>query len=153
MENLTVKISVLILPSAYTADGEDKSPEIEVGGVNTKITKTLAVICNDPDAPGGGGFVHWLAWNMELVRLIPEKIEKTPVVTFPLKAVQGKNSFGKIGYYGPAPPRGQTHRYFFKVYGLDTELKLPPGATKDQLVKAMTGHVVQYGETYVTYGR
>ena len=85
--------------------------------------------------------------------LIPEKIPKTPEVTFPMKAVQGKNSFGRIGYYGPCPPKGQTHRYFFKVYGLDTELPLPAGGTKDQLVGAMQGHVVQYGETCVTYRR
>jgi Raf kinase inhibitor-like YbhB/YbcL family protein len=90
---------------------------------------------------------------MELVRMIPEKIPKTPVVTSPLEAVQGKNSFGKIGYNGPCPPRGQNHRYFFKVYGLDTELTLAAGASKDQLVSAMEGHVVQYGETHVTYGR
>jgi hypothetical protein len=90
---------------------------------------------------------------MELVRMIPEKIPNTPVVTSPLMAVQGKNSFGKIGYNGPCPPRGQTHRYFFKVYGLDTELTLAAGASKDQLLRAMEGHVVQYGETYVTYGR
>jgi len=153
MEELTVKISVKILPSVYSCDGQDISPEIDVGGVNTKISKALAIIVNDPDAPGGRGFIHWIAWNMELVRMIPEKIPKTPAVTFPLKAVQGKNSFGKIGYNGPCPPRGQTHRYFFKVYGLDTEITLPGGATKDQLLRAMEGHVVQYGETFVTYGR
>jgi len=107
---------------------------------------------NDRDAPGGG-FVHWIAWNMELVTKIPEKIPKIPVVTFSFKAVQGKNSFGKIGYNGPCPPHGQTHRFFFKVYGLNTNLSLAGGATKDQLVKAMEGHIVQFGETYVTYGR
>jgi len=153
MEELHVKISVKILPSAYTCDGEDKSPEIGVDGVNTKISRSLAIIVNDPDAPGGGGFIHWIAWNIELVRFIPESIQKTPEVTFPLKAVQGKNSFGKIGYWGPCPPQGQTHRYFFKLYGLDTMLSLAPGSTKDQLVRAMEGHIVQYGETYVTYGR
>ena len=153
MEELEVKIPVKILPADYSCDGQDISPEIDVGGVNTKISKSLAIIVNDPDAPWGGGFIHWLARNIELVRMIPEKIPKTPVVTFPLKAVQGKNSFGKIGYNGPCPPRGQNHRYFFKVYGLDTELALDAGASKDQLVRAMEGHVVQYGETYVTYGR
>ena len=152
MEKLQVKIPVKNLPSAYTVDGEDKSPGIGVGGINTKIAKTLAIICNDPDAPGGG-FIHWLAWNIDLVNSIPENIEKVPVVTFPLKAVQGKNSFGKIGYNGPAPPYGQTHRYFFKVYGLDTELAVAPGAGNDELVQAMSGHVVQYGDTFVTYGR
>jgi len=113
----------------------------------------LAIIVNNPDAPGGGGFVHWIAWNVELVKMIPEMIPKTPEVTFPITALQGLNSFGNIGYNGPCPPRGQTHRYFFKVYGLDCQISLPAGSTKEQLVKAMEGHVVQYGETYVTYGR
>jgi len=153
MEELKVKISVKILPSDYTCDGQDISPEINVGGVNANIVKSLAIIVNDPDAPGGGGFVHWIAWNMELVRMIPEKIPKTPIVTFPIRAVQGKNNLGKTGYNGPCPPHGQTHRYFFKVYGLDTDLALAAGSTKDQLIRAMEGHVVQYGETYVTFGR
>jgi hypothetical protein len=153
METLNVSISVRSLPPAYTCDGEDKSPEIEVGGVNVQHSKCLAIICNDPDAPGGGGFVHWLAWNVELAKLIPEKIPKTLTVTFPITAVQGANSFGTIGYSGPCPPHGQTHRYFFKVYGLDAMLDLAPGATKEELLQAMGGHVVQYGETYVTYGR
>jgi hypothetical protein len=153
MESLNIGISVKNLPSAYTCDGEDKSPEIEVGGVNTGLSKCLAVICTDPDSPGGGGFIHWLAWNIEMVRRIPEKIPRDAEVTFPLRAVQGTNSFGTIGYAGPCPPHGQTHRYFFKVYGLDTELDLAPGATKEQMVLAMGRHVVQYGETFVTYGR
>ncbi|MDD1702122.1 MAG: YbhB/YbcL family Raf kinase inhibitor-like protein [Methanoregula sp.] len=126
---------------------------MDVGGVNTNISKCLAVICNDPDAGEGGGFVHWIAWNVELVKLIPESIPKLPEVTYPLKAVQGTNSFGKIGYNGPCPPPGQTHRYYFKIYGLDSELDIAAGATKDELAEAMSGHVVQYGETYVTYGR
>jgi Raf kinase inhibitor-like YbhB/YbcL family protein len=153
MEALRVKISVKVLPNNYTCDGEDISPEIDVGGVNTAISKSLAIIVNDPDAGGGGGFVHWIAWNVELVKMIPEKIPNTPEVTFPLTAIQGTNSFGNIGYNGPCPPHGQTHRYFFKIYGLDSQLSLPAGSTKDQLAKAMEGHVVQYGETYVTYGR
>jgi len=152
MEPLQIRISVLNLPAAYTCDGEDKSPQISVEGVNTAKAKSLAIIVVDPNAPGGN-FIHWIAWNMELVKLIPEKIPKEPVVSFPMKAVQGRNSFGGIGYGGPCPPRGQTHRYDFKVYALDTLLDLPPGAGKEELVKAMSGHVVQYGETYVTYGR
>jgi len=72
---------------------------------------------------------------------------------FHLKRFREKTAFGKIGYNGLCPPHGQTHRFFFTVYGLDTDLSLPAGTAKDQLVKAMEGHVVQYGETYVTYGR
>jgi Raf kinase inhibitor-like YbhB/YbcL family protein len=153
MEELRVTLTVGMLPNDYTCDGEDRSPQIGVGGVNTAITRSLAILVNDPDAGGGGGFVHWIAWNIELVKMIPEKIPKTPEVKFPVQAVQGKNSFGKIGYNGPCPPHGQTHRYFFKVYGLDTILDLAAGATKDELARAMQGHIVQYGETYVTYGR
>ncbi|MEI8330508.1 MAG: YbhB/YbcL family Raf kinase inhibitor-like protein [Methanomicrobiales archaeon] len=152
MEPLRVKISVKVLPNDYTCDGTDISPEIDIGGVDTAISKSLALIVNDPDVPGGG-FVHWTAWNIELVKMIPEKIPNTLEVTFPITAVQGKNSFGTIGYSGPCPPHGQTHRYFFKVYGLDSLLSLPGGSTRDQMVQAMEGHIVQYGETYVTYGR
>lgn len=153
MEELKVTLSVRMLPNDYTCDGENRSPQVSIGGVNPSISKSLAVMVNDPDAPGGGGFVHWIMWNMELVKMIPEKIPKTPEVSFPIRAVQGTNNFGKIGYSGPCPPHGQTHRYFFKLYGLDTLLDLPPGATKDQLARAMQGHIVQYGETYITYGR
>jgi Raf kinase inhibitor-like YbhB/YbcL family protein len=67
--------------------------------------------------------------------------------------IQGTNDFGRIGYGGPCPPRGQTHRYFFRVYGLDTKINLPPGANASQLKKAIDGHVVQYGETCAKYGR
>jgi Raf kinase inhibitor-like YbhB/YbcL family protein len=153
MEELRVTLSEGILPDKYTCDGENRSPPIGVGGVNTAITKSLAILVNDPDAPGGGGFVHWIAWNVEPVKVIPEDIPKTPEVHNPLRAVQGKNSFGKNGYSGPCPPRGQTHRYFFRIYGLDTLLDLPGGSAKDQLVRAMQDHIVQFGETYVTCGR
>ena len=153
MEPLTVKISVQVLPNDYTCDGEDKSPQITIGGVNTGLSKCLAIIVTDENPGDGRGFIHWLAWNIELVKMIPEAIPKTPEATFPLRAVQGTNSFGKTGYNGPCPPMGQTHRYSFKVYGLDNELSIPPGAGKDQLFPAMQGHLVQYGETFVTYGR
>jgi Raf kinase inhibitor-like YbhB/YbcL family protein len=108
---------------------------------------------DDPDAPGGKGFVHWIMWNLELVSVLPEDIPKTLSVTFPIGALQGINNFGRIGYSGPCPPGGQTHRYDFKVYGLDTILPLAPGSGKDEFIKAMTGHVVQFGETSVQYGR
>lgn len=153
MEPLKISINTKVLPNDYTCDGEDKSPQIGVGDVNTDISKCLAVMVTDMNSPGGGGFIHWIVWNIELVKMIPEAIQKTPEVTFPLTAVQGTNGFGKIGYSGPCPPPGQTHRYSFKVYGLDTLLDLPAGAGKELFLKAMQGHVVQYGETFVTYGR
>jgi Raf kinase inhibitor-like YbhB/YbcL family protein len=107
----------------------------------------------DRDAPGGNGFVHWVMWNMELVSILPEKLPKTPAVAFPISALQGMNSFGRIGYSGPCPPTGQTHRYYFKVYGIDSILTQAAGSGKDELVRIMPGHVVQYGETFVQYGR
>jgi Raf kinase inhibitor-like YbhB/YbcL family protein len=153
MEPLTIKIAVRVLPSDYTCDGEDKSPQLTIGGVNTGLSKCLAIIMTDANAGSGAGFIHWLAWNIELVKMMPEDIRKTPEVSFPLRAVQGTNGFGKIGYNGPCPPHGQTHRYSFKVYGLDAELSIPPGAGKEDLFLAMQGHMVQFGETFVTYGR
>jgi Raf kinase inhibitor-like YbhB/YbcL family protein len=153
MKELKVIISVQMLPPAYTCDGEDKSPPLEIHGIDNSVSKTLGLIMNDPDAPGGKGFLHWIMWNMELVSVLPEDIPKTPAITFPISALQGMNNFGRIGYSGPCPPTGQTHRYDFKVYGLDTILTLSPGSGKDELIKAMAGHVVQYGETSVQYGR
>ena len=152
MKELKVSLPVTVFPPGYTCDGEDISPPVRVNGIDNSVSKSMALIVDDPDAPGGNGFVHWLMWNMELVSVIPEKIPKDPLVTFPISAVQGTNSFRKIGYSGPCPPRGQEHRYFFKVYGLDIMLALAPGSGKEQLVQAMRGHVVQYGEAMARYG-
>lgn len=142
-----------MLPPAYTCDGEDRSPPLEIHGIDNNLSKTLALLMIDRDAPGGKGFVHWLIWNMELVSVLPEHIPKTGSVTFPISALQGMNNYGRIGYSGPCPPAGQLHRYDFKVYGLDTILTLAPGSGKEDLVRAMSGHVVQYGEASVQYGR
>jgi Raf kinase inhibitor-like YbhB/YbcL family protein len=153
MKELKVIVSVSMLPSAYTCDGENKSPPLEIHGIDNSVSKSLALIMNDPDAPAGGGFTHWIMWNMELVSILPEDIPKAPAIKFPISAFQGKNNFGTIGYSGPCPPTGQTHRYDFKVYGLDTILTLVPGSAKGEFIQAMAGHVVQYGEASVRYGR
>ncbi|TAJ44018.1 YbhB/YbcL family Raf kinase inhibitor-like protein [Methanofollis fontis] len=150
---ISVEIAVLKLPYDYTCDGADRSPAITLGGVDPAVTESLAVIVNDPDAPGGGDFTHWLIWNIEPVRIIPESIPKDPEIAFPFSARQGTNSFGRVGYSGPCPPHGEEHRYDFRVYGLDTALDLPAGSSKKDLLDAIHGHVVQYGETYVVYGR
>lgn len=153
MKELKIIVSVHTLPPAYTCDGEDKSPPLEIHGIDNSVSKSLALIMNDPDAPGGKGFVHWLMWNMELVSVLPEDIPKETAITFPIGALQGMNHFGRIGYSGPCPPPGKTHRYDFKVYGLDIILSLAPGSGKDEVIKALAGHVVQYGEASVQYGR
>jgi len=151
MENLSIKFQTVNLPVVYTCDGEDISPGFEVSGIDPNRVVTMAVVMNDPDA--AGGFTHWVIWNMNPLEQVPPAIPQEPVVRTPVEAVQGKNSYGLIGYSGPCPPPGQTHRYDFKVYGLDSRLQLDPGATKPELLKAIEGHVVQYGEGFVVYGR
>jgi hypothetical protein len=112
----------------------------------------LALILDDPDAPSGT-FTHWVIWNIVPVGTIPENIPKEKLMTHPISAVQGKNSFSRIGYGGPCPPGHNPHRYFFKVYVLDHMLNLVPGSNKADLEAAMAGHVLQKGEAMATYGR
>lgn len=138
MEQLGVKMTVEKLPWDYTCDGDDISPNIEIQGAGFK---RLALMMLDQDSPGGGGFVHWIMWNIEAVSIIPEKIPKESVVSFPISAVQGTNNFGRIGYSGPCPPAGEQHRYDIKIYGIDADLDLPAGATLKELAKAMEGHI------------
>jgi Raf kinase inhibitor-like YbhB/YbcL family protein len=112
---------------------------------------SLALICDDPDAPRGT-WVHWVLFNLPGdARGLSEHIPLDG--TLPNGAQQGKNDFGKLGYGGPAPPRGKPHRYFFKLYALDANLKLPAGATKDQLLKAMKGHVLAEARLMGQYQR
>ncbi|MBP1927955.1 Raf kinase inhibitor-like YbhB/YbcL family protein [Methanolinea mesophila] len=151
MENLSIKFQAVNLPVLHTCDGEDLSPPFEVSGIDTNRVVTIAVVMSDPDA--SGGFTHWVIWNLKPHGKVPAAIPPEPVVMTPVEAIQGKNSYGLIGYSGPCPPQGQTHRYDFKVYGLDTTLGLAPGATKPELLKAIEGHVVQYGEGFVVYGK
>ncbi|MGC8863059.1 MAG: YbhB/YbcL family Raf kinase inhibitor-like protein [Armatimonadota bacterium] len=138
-----------MIPPKYTADGANVSPPLAFSGVPAG-TKTLALICDDPDAPHRT-WVHWVLFNLPArVTRLPENVP--PLPKLPSGALQGRNDFGKIGYGGPAPPSG-THRYFFKVYAVDTVLSLEPGATKDRLLKAMDGHILAQGELVGRYSR
>lgn len=131
------------MPSEFTCDGADASPPLAISDV-PKNAKSLALIMDDPDAPMGT-FVHWVVWN------IPpdtKEIKKS----FEPSGVQGKTGFGKLGYGGPCPPSG-THRYFFKLYALDTELNLPEGSTKKDLERAIQGHIIQQAQLMGTYKR
>jgi Raf kinase inhibitor-like YbhB/YbcL family protein len=92
-------------------------------------------------------FTPWIIWNLPPEPVIPEGIPREGTVTAPVAAVQGMTDYGIIGYTGPCPPQGETHRYQFKVYGLDAMLALPAGSDKHALVAAMKGHVLQFGET------
>jgi Raf kinase inhibitor-like YbhB/YbcL family protein len=137
------------IPARYTADGRDVSPELSWGGVPPE-TKSLALVCEDPDAPRGI-WVHWVLYELPPgVAALPEGVPPRESLTG--GGTHGKNDFGKLGYGGPAPPSG-THRYFFRLYALDCSLPLPPGATRAELLRAMEGHVLARGELMGTYSR
>ncbi len=138
-----------MIPSKYTCDGSKISPPLQ-WDVVPEDTKSIALICDDPDAPIGT-FVHWVIFGLpaetgELEENIP------PDKTLPNGAKQGTNGFGRIGYGAPCPPGG-THRYFFKVYALDMELNLAAGATKSDLLNAMEGHILGQGQLIGKYKR
>jgi Raf kinase inhibitor-like YbhB/YbcL family protein len=146
-----------VIPRKHTGEGEDVSPPLSWEHVPDG-TKEFALICDDPDAPTPQPWVHWVIYGIPAeVRHLPEGIKNDPKLTQPILALQGKNSWdsGKtIGYRGPMPPPGHgTHHYHFKLYALDTPLELAPGATKDQLLRAMKGHVVALAELIGTYER
>ena len=119
------------IPKQFTCEGEDVSPPLVIKEI-PKLTKSLAIIVDDPDAPNGT-FDHWLAWNFPLKELIVERV-RAPV--------QGVNHFGEARYRGPCPPRGTPHRYFFRVFALSTKLTLAAGSTRYELEKAMKDHIL-----------
>ena len=138
-----------MIPAKYTCDGADISPPLR-WDVVSEGTKSIALICDDPDAPIGT-WVHWVLFNLpadtkELAENIP------PDKTLPNGAKQGITDFGRNGYGGPCPPSG-THRYFFKVYALDTQIDLTSSANKAQLLKAMEGHILGQGQLMGKYKR
>jgi Raf kinase inhibitor-like YbhB/YbcL family protein len=138
------------IPKQFTGDGADQSPRLQWSEPPAG-TKSLALICDDPDAPRGT-WVHWVLYNLPAdARELGEGVPTTDALSNGAK--QGKNDFGKIGYGGPAPPKGKPHRYFFKLYALDTTLTLPAGATKDQVIAAMKGHILADGQLMGKYSR
>jgi len=138
------------IPKHYTGDGADQSPPLHWTEPPSG-TKSLALICDDPDAPRST-WVHWVLFNLPpSTRKLEEGVPTT--ATLDNGAKQGKNDFGNNGYGGPAPPKGKVHRYFFKLYALDVLLDLPSGATKAQLEVAMKGHILAEGQLMGTYNR
>jgi hypothetical protein len=134
----------------YTCDGEDKSPEIRFHGV-PEGTRSLALVCDDPDAPGKT-WVHWVIYDIPAdATALPEAVPTDEKLKS--GARQGRNDFGRVGYGGPCPPRGPAHRYFFKAYALDARLDLPAGKTKAELLKAVEGHVLAEAKWMGTYQR
>jgi Raf kinase inhibitor-like YbhB/YbcL family protein len=138
------------IPKSYTGDGADQSPPLAWSNPPAEA-KTFALICDDPDAPRGT-WVHWVLFNLPgETRHLEEGVPTTDTIASGAK--QGKNDFGNNGYGGPAPPKGKPHRYFFKLYALDVDLGLPPGATKSHVMDAMKGHVLAEGQLMGTYQR
>ena len=131
------------MPSEFTCDGAGISPPLTISEV-PENTKSIALVSDDPDAPAGT-WVHWVVWN------IPPDTTEMPKGTEP-QGVQGKTDFGRTGYGAPCPPSG-THRYFFKLYALDTELELQEGSSKSELEGAMEGHIIEKAELIGTYKR
>jgi len=136
-----------MIPKKYTCDDANVSPPLAWDAVPEK-TKSLALIADDPDAPGKT-WVHWAAFNIPAnVKELSENISAQEAISVGVQ--QGTNDFKKVGYGGPCPPSG-THRYYFHLYALDAELKLDSSANKDQLLKAMEGHVLAEGELMGKY--
>jgi Raf kinase inhibitor-like YbhB/YbcL family protein len=139
-----------MMPAKYGCEGANASPALSWTGVPAGA-KSLVLICDDPDAPGGT-WVHWVLFNLPAnTSALAEKVDTAPML--PSGARQGVNDFGKIGYSGPCPPPGKPHHYFFKLYALDIRLGLKPGATKKELLQAMDGHIVGEGLLMGKYQR
>ena len=157
-QNITMKITSSafahngLIPKQYTCDGENFNPPLKISGTPSNA-KSLALIVDDPDAPGRT-WIHWTLWNID---------PKTIVIAennIPVGALEGVTDFGKPGYGGPCPPPNPdpsvgagTHRYFFKIYALDTLLNLPASAKKSDIEAAMQGHILDQAELIGLYRR
>lgn len=138
------------IPTKHTCDAEDISPALQWNEV-PEVAKSIALICDDPDAPMGT-WVHWVLYDLPATETsLTENVEKKEEL--PNGAKQGRNDFKKIGYGGPCPPKGNPHRYFFKLYALDIALNLKSGATKSDVENAMKGHIIAQGQLMGTYKR
>jgi len=139
-----------LIPQKYSCEGGNVSPPLSWTGVPTG-TKSFALICDDPDAPGGT-FVHWVLFNLPAsATALAEKTATT--ATLPNGARQGMNSFDKVGYGGPCPPEGKPHHYFFKVYALDATLPVKAAASKKEVEQAMEHHILAEGLLMGKYQR
>jgi Raf kinase inhibitor-like YbhB/YbcL family protein len=142
------------IPELYTCDGKDISPPLTWSGT-PKNALSLALICEDPDAPRGT-WSHWVIFDLPatlggLKEDVPKQ-ERVTVGPGGETAIQGKNDFGKTGYGGPCPPSG-SHRYFFRLYALDTKLNLGPKTTRPELLLAIKAHILAEGDLMGKYSR
>ena len=144
MKGIVVSLDFLEFPIEYTCFGGNKSPALHLKGIDAV---TIAVWVTNPYIRSCCSFTPWLVWNLPPFETIPEGIPPEAEVTAPVSCRQGINGYGTSGYSGPCPAAGESHRYQFRVYGLDSALSLPGGASRPALTDAMKGHVVQFGET------
>jgi len=158
MKQMTIQSSAFAhmqtVPRKYTGDGDDKSPPLSWSNAPAG-TKEFALIVDDPDAPTPEPWVHWVIYRIPPeVTALPEGVPPSLHVDAPAGAVQGTNSWPKLGYGGPLPPKGHgLHHYHFKVYALDLKLSLEAGQTKKALLEAMANHIIAQGELIGTYQR
>lgn len=139
------------IPKRHTCDGEDLSPPLAFSDV-PEGTESLALIVDDPDAPGGI-FVHWILWDLSpSTTELPEGVSGDAKNPEGITCSQGKNHFDDVGYRGPCPPGG-THTYRFTLYALDSKLELGLGAERDDLDEAMGGHIIEEARLIGRYGR
>ncbi len=138
------------IPRTFTCDGSDLSPALG-WTAPPEGTQGFALVLEDPDAPRRT-WVHWVLYDLPATdRGLPEGV--APHGTLPSGGRQGRNDFGKVGYGGPCPPPGPAHRYYFKLYALDTRLGLPAGAKRADLDRAMRGHILAHAELMGRYRR
>ena len=138
------------VPKEYSGQGADHSPPLRWSPAPSN-TKSIAVVCLDPDAPGGTWY-HWFLYNLSPTAIsLGENVPKAETITG--GAMQGINDFKKVGYNGPMPPWGQKHRYEYRVFALDQMLPLKPGARKDEILRAINGHVVAQGAVTGSFQR
>lgn len=141
-----------VIPTRHTCDGDDVSPALHWEGA-PEGAAAFALIVDDPDAPGGT-FVHWVLYDLPgHASELPEDVGPSPRLDHLGEALQGENDFGEIGYRGPCPPRGGPHRYVFRLYALDTLLGLEPRARRDEVDRAIEGHVLGAAELTGTFAR
>jgi len=129
------------IPAKYSCEDIDVNPPLNIENIPEEA-KCLAIIVDDPDARTST-WVHWVAWNIPVTHHIKENN---------LHGVQGVNDFGRQRYNGPCPPKG-THHYYFKIYALDSLLDIPEGSAKAELEKAMSDHIIAFGELIGLYAR
>ena len=138
------------IPRKHTGVGPDVSPALSWSKI-PKGTEKLALVCDDPDAPGGD-WVHWVIYDIpEEIFSLDEGIPDNTVLEKGIK--QGRNDFGRIGYGGPMPPPGKPHRYFFRLYALDADLELAPKMSKKELLRTIQGHILEKAELMGLYKR